>query len=339
MTVAVYIRSTVLTVTTEFAIIVLTVLTLTQKTRDIWAGLITFANANLPDEEATCALAKAVYGAMLPSTREAAKAGWQKYQEGERRGLIGLIEHPDATYGDFSDPAWLPSLVGYLNGKDEPFPGDAEPTSAFSLINQQALKLQPKIRILLRYFCEAPKFDIQNPLVLEACDFLWAHETHARLIKIPPQEREFIDKSRTSFKRRTGRKRLYPYMNARWYNCMVDPICEFFNNQLEEYYAGNTAQLVPVVICSRAGCDKFVMPQRIGRRMYCDGCKDKHHNSEYKELRRDQKWLYRLLAEGKGDKTLLRTKMKQAGIRNRFDGLKKKKQFQKLIEKVESLTS
>jgi len=287
--------------------------------RDIWAGLVEFANAEQLNDKVLRTLAETVRNAMPPSA-------WQigHNEEGEWRGV----------------DEWQGHIYQFLKGKDVVFEyGNGDKETAFERLATDALTLHPKIRVLLRYLCEAPKFDVQNPLVKEACDFLWSHETHVSFMKVPPQEIESATESRTSFERKEGRARLYPYMNVRRYRCMVDPVCEFINGQLDDYYAGKSTHMVPVVICKREGCEKVVMPQRIGRKEFCDGCKDRHHNAKRRTLQTSRKWLYRLLADGRNDVALLRTKLKRPNTKMRLELLKKEKELASLVAKVEGFPS
>jgi len=178
-----------------------------------------FANADdSPDKNALRTLAKAVHYAIPPAARLFTVEGECHlfFADGEWKGGDWQKE----WQGQDEESVWQPSMYSFLKGKNVPFitgvSASTEPTSAFDFFTREAIALQPKIKMLFRYLCEAPKFDLENPLVSEACHFLWSHETHSHLMKVPPQQLEVKNESRTSFGRKKKRIRLYPYMNSRW---------------------------------------------------------------------------------------------------------------------------
>jgi hypothetical protein len=288
-----------------------------QRIRGIWSGLVEFVNADLEQGQSAIRLfAKTVLEAMPPAARQVVIGEW--------RTELDCLLFPDSDLAELP-----PELASQVQKHRHEF-------------IRKAKEYQPQLRILLSYLYYQPKYDQNDPAVADACDFLWKHETHVSFAKIPDQQADSLpdaDMSRARFQRIAKRKRLYPLRNVARYEDMVDPICKFIADQLEAYYDGQTKQLVPIVICGREGCGKFLMPKRVGRKMYCDDCKDKHHNDERQTETADRKWLYRLRDDGLKNSALLRMKLKTPEIRERFDGLKKKRTFAKLAAKVESLVA
>jgi hypothetical protein len=97
------------------------------------------------------------------------------------------------------------------------------------------------------------------------------------------------------------------------YQDLADPICDFlmaeYQRYLDQYlnkeYSSKSiasrnkrpGRVVPILICP--GCNKLVMPERIGRRQYCSACSDRARAEKYREKaspdeNRDYQWLYRL---------------------------------------------
>jgi hypothetical protein len=122
---------------------------------------------------------------------------------------------------------------------------------------------------------------------------------------------------------------------------MVDPICKFIADEVEAYHDGYSEHLVPIVICKREGCGKFVMPRRIGRKSLCDDCKDKHFNEVRRPLQTERRWLYRLIEIGDkrkgGSKGALIKLLADPKIKERFS--RAKKLLPKLAAKVSALVS
>jgi hypothetical protein len=69
----------------------------------------------------------------------------------------------------------------------------------------------------------------------------------------------------------------------------MSPICKFI---LE--YADDPPKPLPIRICKRSGCNKLLLPERIGRKEYCSPrCCALDHRPTPKE-NKDYMWLYRL---------------------------------------------
>ena len=79
----------------------------------------------------------------------------------------------------------------------------------------------------------------------------------------------------------------------------ADPIVDFVLSELERIR--KDGKPLPIVLCARPGCGKIVVSERVGRRKYCDGCKDAANNAKKSnEVKNLERWLYRLLEKNPG---------------------------------------
>jgi hypothetical protein len=70
---------------------------------------------------------------------------------------------------------------------------------------------------------------------------------------------------------------------------VMSPICKFLME-----YADDPPKPLPIRICKRSGCNKLMLPERIGRKEYCSPrCCALDHRPTPKE-NKDYMWLYRL---------------------------------------------
>ncbi len=70
---------------------------------------------------------------------------------------------------------------------------------------------------------------------------------------------------------------------------VMSPICKFIFE-----YADDPPKPLPIRICKRSGCNKLLLPERIGRKEYCSPrCCGLDHRPTAKE-NKDYMWLYRL---------------------------------------------
>jgi CGNR zinc finger len=59
-------------------------------------------------------------------------------------------------------------------------------------------------------------------------------------------------------------------------------------------FANDPPKFLPIRVCKRPGCDRFIVPERIGRKEYCSPkCGSRDHRPAAEE-NKDYIWLYRL---------------------------------------------
>jgi hypothetical protein len=70
---------------------------------------------------------------------------------------------------------------------------------------------------------------------------------------------------------------------------IVGPVCKFLFE-----YADDRPKVLPIRVCKRPGCNKLIVPERIGRKEYCSPkCCSSDHKPAPDE-NKDYMWLYRL---------------------------------------------
>lgn len=73
------------------------------------------------------------------------------------------------------------------------------------------------------------------------------------------------------------------------FGSIVGPVCKFIFE-----YADEPPKALPIRVCKRPGCDKLILPQRLGRKEYCSRkCCGLDHRPGRAE-NKDYMWLYRL---------------------------------------------
>jgi hypothetical protein len=111
---------------------------------------------------------------------------------------------------------------------------------------------------------------------------------------------------------------------------IMSPICEFIFE-----FADDPPKLLPIRVCKRPGCDKFLVPERIGRKEYCSPkcCSSDHRPTP--EENKDYIWLYRL-TKIKSDGTLRRRLRENPETMKRFRELETRwKKEPKFVERIE----
>jgi hypothetical protein len=100
------------------------------------------------------------------------------------------------------------------------------------------------------------------------------------------------------------------WVPSKGYKDLADPICDFLTSEYEKYLNSEVsrkdkkaAPLVPIFACPI--CNKLVMPKRIGRRHACSECSDRARSEKYRQKAslhegRDYAWLNRLLHQEPG---------------------------------------
>jgi hypothetical protein len=76
------------------------------------------------------------------------------------------------------------------------------------------------------------------------------------------------------------------------YATIASPLCKFISDQIERYHVGELSliEAIPIRACKRKGCEKFILPQRTGRKDYCsDKCRARdyqHNRTDWNEYMR-----------------------------------------------------
>ena len=131
------------------------------------------------------------------------------------------------------------------------------------------------------------------------------------------------------------------FAGTRSYRDIADPILEFLLAEHNKFLDKEYKEPIPVIVCSNPGCDKLVMPERIGKRKFCsEDCKAANHKRNIPQKERtDYQWLYRLRKKPVG---LIRKALRSEENQERFRSIKAERGYgpasQELIRKLERFT-
>lgn len=199
------------------------------------------------------------------------------------RALYELTPAPDLTefrlaeFGQAEDFFYLSELGGARKGE----------------MIALAVHHQASLRKLLLWLCRSKS---HPELRLEALRFLEvnAHgeDWHIDYREDPIADSRELGEGRCPF--------LYFIRKVRFASIM-SPICKFVFE-----FANDPPKFLPIRVCKRPGCDRFIVPERIGRKEYCSPqCCSRNHRPAAEE-NKDYIWLYRL-SKIKSDGTLRKT--------------------------------
>jgi hypothetical protein len=173
-----------------------------------------------------------------------------------------------------------------------------------NLVISQALDQQQGLRKLLLWLCKPkshPELRVEALRLLEA----GAHGEHWWIDYGQDPVADFDP----NFDEKTGHPLLY-FVKQLEYTSIVSPICKFIFDYVDDPPKG-----LPIRVCERPGCSKFMLPQRAGRKEYCSvKCCSLANKKSPKEVR-DYMFLYRLEKESKG---VLQAKLKTPEVKSRL---------------------
>jgi hypothetical protein len=183
-------------------------------------------------------------------------------------------------------------------------------------------KYQPDLKRLLTWLC-APQQ--HKDLSSEAITFLG---NQARGVDTRP------DFSDANFDENTRGHCPFYYWKTVQYQSLMSPICQFIFDRIERYQdwldriprypdeklkdddENEREKAVPIRMCERPGCGKFLVPQRVGRKRFCSKtCLVLANPGRTVGENRDYMWLYRLEQE---PLAVLRAKLKLPTRRHRL---------------------
>jgi hypothetical protein len=187
--------------------------------------------------------------------------------------------------------------------------------AAIASFNSLCFKYQPQLKKFLTWLCAPQK---NKDLSSEAITFLG---NYARGVDIRP------DFSDANFERGKGYCPVYYYKMVH-YRSLMGPICKFIFDRIERYHdwldrspqyypkkfketeddeESERENAVPIRMCERPGCGKFLVPQRVGRKRFCSKTCLASQPGRTVDENRDYMWLYRLEQE---PLAVLRAKLK-----------------------------
>ena len=171
-------------------------------------------------------------------------------------------------------------------------------------LSRFALQEQPNIRRVLRWLC-APNEDLK--LANDALSFLWGQ---VEGIKRAVTLNETFDETG-----KHGNPVLY-WKRLKWKGSL-GAVYEFIWNRIERYNEEEDEfrEIIPLGICERPGCNKFMVLERKGRKRFCsDNCRVQAHQ------RSPEKWAAYMRKHRAKQR-------KEAGIRSREEKAASKAKF------------
>jgi hypothetical protein len=282
--------------------------------RLIWRGIIGFTNAATLD--ATTSPAR-VAGSLPPE---------------EIKKFLMLLKLCDQSSLQDLDMDSFAEVQQFAKGLPTQFGLDAVPDDAGKAINIIAFTMlsnryQPQLRRFLTWMCEPQK---HPDLSTEAINFL---AKHARGVDIRPGD------SDANFDDSSADYNPVYYHKTVQYQSVMSPICKFIFDRIERYHdwldripgkkvkrhRDNEDEIarekaIPIRICDRPGCGRFLIPQRIGRKKFCSKkCLVAQPGRTGKE-NKDYMWLYRRETERRA---VVRSKLKSPKNEQRLTRIEK----------------
>ena len=282
--------------------------------RVIWRGIIGFANA-----------------ATLDATTSPARIAGSLPPEEIKKFLYLLKLCDQSSFQDlgmdsFAEVQQLTKALPTQLGLDA-FPVGADKAMNLIAFAMLSNRYQPQLRRFLTWMCEPQK---HPDLSTEAINFL---AKHARGVDIRP------DYSDANFDENSpGYSAVYYYKTVQ-YQSVMSPICKFIFDRIERYHdwldripvkkvkrhRDNEDEIarekaIPIRICERPGCGRFLIPQRIGRKKFCSKkCLVAQPGRTGKE-NKDYMWLYRRETERRA---VVRSKLKSPKNEQRLTRIEK----------------
>jgi hypothetical protein len=123
------------------------------------------------------------------------------------------------------------------------------------------------------------------------------------------------------------------YIPSKEYQDLADPICDFILSEYQKYRSREynrrdkkPAPWAPIFVCPN--CNKLVIAERVGRKKYCSDCSDRARAEEYRQRAspdedRDYQWLYRLRSL---ESDVRKIRLRNPNVRKRLSEIKARQQ-------------
>jgi hypothetical protein len=190
-----------------------------------------------------------------------------------------------------------------------------------------AVQYHQALRNLLLWLCRPKSHTELRDDALRFLEFGARSESwHIDLKENPLTQRGWGD-----FDEKKERPILYFIKDVK-YSSLMGPICKF----ILEYVDDPREKDLPIQICKRPGCGKFILPERVGRKEFCSSLCGSRLAQEKKpqELKADYAWVHRLEKE---PKATLQLKLKKTKVKTRLAEIET--HWPVLREKVQGIRS
>jgi hypothetical protein len=275
-----------------------------EKTRKIWAGLVSYANGTATAAEIKVTIADCM--------------GWvAATMLSDALDRIFVDEDPSTLSKEAE--AYRPHVDNLLRVLC------SEPKS------EERNKLQDQALEFLREHGE----HIRGLVLKEA----WYTEEYLRNLNYTPDE---LENRKGQIKSILDQALpLSRFIPSRGYHDLADPICGFLSSEYEKYLNREVSRrdkkappLVPIFVCP--SCKKLVMPERIGRRHHCSDCSDRARAEKYRQKAspdegRDYAWLYRLQHQEPGTR---RARLRQQKVKERLSEIKSRQRNSRRCQRL-----
>src|SRR2546422_678002 len=185
---------------------------------------------------------------------------------------------------------------------------------------------QTEFRSLLTWLTDPDK---HSQLRFEAIEFLNIHGHEVRWVLEETEETNLDESSAAHFP--------VLYWTRVEYASIMAPVCKFILDEIGRFHSGDLeqyAEAMPLRLCQRSECGKFIVPERTGRKRFCSDlcCALFYENKKPREERTDYAWLHRLESDSL---PVLRKKLKEPSVKQRLREIQTK--WPNLADKVKGI--
>jgi hypothetical protein len=278
-----------------------------EKTRRIWAGLVSYANGTATPVEIKVTIADCMgwVAATLPADvfdlaftmeQDLPKQA-EKYRPAIEMVLRFLCSEPKSNERN----SLRIQALNFLREHGEHIRGQVFREATFSLENLGHVNYSSD---------ELEKFKERIKGIFDRAQYEKYHRSQSTLVG-----EDFLP--------------LGLLIPSRGYQDFADPVCDFLSSEYQKYLNREVSRkdkgagpLVPIFVCP--SCKKLVMPKRVGRRRYCSECSDRARAEKYRQKAspdegRDYAWLNRLLHQDSGAR---RARLRQQKVQRRLGEIK-----------------
>jgi hypothetical protein len=214
--------------------------------------------------------------------------------------LLGVLRELTLESAEFGGSQEFKGISFYLS--------DLANTAARNNFLSLTLHYQRPLRNLLLWLCEPKSHAELRHDALRLLEFGARGESW----KIDLNENPITQPGWGDFDETKDRPILY-FVKEVKYASIVSPVCKF----ILDYVDDPREKGLPIRICKRPGCEKLILPERVGRKEFCSSLCGSRVAQQKKSpvLKADYAWLHRLEKE---PKATLQLKLKKDQVKTRL---------------------